>query len=218
MIISHGRQFIFVHIPKTGGTAMALALENRAMKDDILIGDTPKAKRRKHRLKDSQTRGRLWKHSTLADVEGLVSPDQMADYCVFTLVRNPWDRMVSYYHWLQTQTFAHPAVALSQSVSFSAFLNHPQTVNSLRAHPTDSYVTDSGGTCHADHYVRLEHWQNDLAPIWDHVGFRFDLPVANTSQRPRDYRGFYTDADAALIGEIAAADIKRSAYRFDPID
>ena len=71
MIISPGRRFIFVHIPKTGGTSMALALEDRAMKDDILIGDTPKALRRRRRLKGAQAAGRLWKHSTLADIDGL---------------------------------------------------------------------------------------------------------------------------------------------------
>ena len=43
MIISRGRNYIFAHIPKTGGTALAMALETRAMHDDILIGDTPKA-------------------------------------------------------------------------------------------------------------------------------------------------------------------------------
>lgn len=54
MIISHGRRYIFVHCPKTGGTALSLALEARAMKDDILIGDTPKAKNRRRRLKEVQ--------------------------------------------------------------------------------------------------------------------------------------------------------------------
>ena len=43
MIISLGRKYIFVHAPKTGGTSMALALEGRAMKDDIMLGDTPKS-------------------------------------------------------------------------------------------------------------------------------------------------------------------------------
>ena len=43
MILSRGRKYIFIHIPKTGGTSLALALEARAMKDDIMLGDTPKA-------------------------------------------------------------------------------------------------------------------------------------------------------------------------------
>ena len=68
MIISLGHNYIFVHIPKTGGTALATALEQRAMRDDILIGDTPKAKRRHARLKSLSAKGRIWKHSTLADM------------------------------------------------------------------------------------------------------------------------------------------------------
>ena len=32
MIISRGRGYVFVHIPKTGGTSLALALESRAMR------------------------------------------------------------------------------------------------------------------------------------------------------------------------------------------
>jgi len=89
MIISRGRRYIFVHIPKTGGTSMALALEARAMKDDILIGDTPKARRRRKRLKGVRSAGRLWKHSRLTDICGLVAPDEIERFFVFTLVRNP---------------------------------------------------------------------------------------------------------------------------------
>jgi hypothetical protein len=59
MIISFGRRYIFVHVPKTGGTSLALVLEERAKADDILIGDTPKAKLRKSRLKTLNPAGRL---------------------------------------------------------------------------------------------------------------------------------------------------------------
>jgi hypothetical protein len=98
MIISHGWRYIFVHAPKTRGTSMTLALEAGAKADDIMIGDTPRAKRRRKRLAGLAPAGRLWKHSTLRDIVGIVDASAMQDYFVFTIVRNPRDRMVSYYH------------------------------------------------------------------------------------------------------------------------
>ncbi|WP_432215080.1 hypothetical protein, partial [Salmonella enterica] len=64
----------------------------------------------------------------------------MARFFTFTLVRNPWDRMVSYYHWLRAQSFAHPAVALARATDFRGFLEDPATRASLAAHPYASYV------------------------------------------------------------------------------
>lgn len=214
MIISRGRAFIFVHIPKTGGTSLATALEARAHKDDILIGDTEKAKRRRKRYKNAKTRGRLWKHSTLADIDGLVSPEEIEKCLCVTLVRNPWDRMVSYYHWLKAQSFEHRAVGLAQRLSFVEFLHAPEVVETFRRGSYESYMTAADGSHQGNLYIRLEHLDHDVESLWSHLGFRIKIPHMNRSERRGDHRTYYKDQDAEQLARICFKDIKRFNYSF----
>lgn len=195
---------------------MALALEARAMKDDMMLGNTPKAAKRRRRLKDVKTKGRLWKHATLSDIDGLLSPDQIAGMFCFTLIRNPWDRMVSYYHWLKLQTFDHPAVTLATALDFDGFARHPQTLASLRAAPARRYMTDAEGTERCDAYLRLEHLADDAQALHGHLGFDLEMGRANASPRDRDWRPYYSADAAAAIADACSEDISRFEYRFDP--
>jgi hypothetical protein len=215
MIVSRGRNYIFVHAPKTGGTSMALALEARAMKDDIMLGDTPKAVKRRRRLKDVQVRGRLWKHATLADIDGLVTPSEIAEMFTFTLVRNPWDRMVSYYHWLKVQSFDHPAVALAGQVDFAHFVMSDLVALSMKASPARFYMTDAGGDEHCKAYVRIEHFEQDATPLMEHLGFDLTLPKSNASQRALEFRSYYDSATRDKVALVCEEDIKRFGYAFD---
>ncbi len=216
MIISHGRRYIFVHAPKTGGTSLALALEARAMKDDIMLGDTPKALKRRHRVKDVVSSGRLWKHSGLADIDGLITQAEIERFFVFTLVRNPWDRVVSYYHWLRAQSFEHPAVTIAGESDFAGFLRHPVIGQSLHKNPYASYVTDGGGVDRCNLFVRLEHLVNDLSPLNAHLGFSLGpIEHINKSQRRQVYQSYYTSEDAEIVGKLCAEDIRRFGYDFD---
>ena len=214
MIISHARRYIFVHAPKTGGTSMTLALEARAKADDIIIGDTPKAKKRRKRLADLTSAGRLWKHSTLRDIDGIVDACAMQDYFVFTMVRNPWDRMVSYYHWAREQHFDHPVVRAARDYDFAGFLHQPDVWRPLQAAPYHSYVQGPSGVDFCNLYVRLEHLAADVMPLKTHLGFHIDVGHVNASTRDQDYRAYYTNDLRDHVAWICADDIARFEYAF----
>lgn len=214
MILSRGRRYLFIHAPKTGGTSMALALEARAMKDDIMLGDTPKARARRHRVRPRPESGRLWKHSTLADLDGIVARDELEDLFIFTVVRNPWDRLVSYYHWLRVQTFDNPAVTMARTHDFTAFVDLPEVAQSFAAAPAASYVTDAQGVMRGRLFIRLEHLAEDIAPLEAHLGFPLDVPHVNRSARMRDYRDAYDARSRARVAEFCARDIAQFGYSF----
>ena len=216
MIYSRKHNYIFIHIPKTGGTSLARALEARAAADDIMLGDTPKARKRRHRVKGVAAAGRLWKHSMLSDIVGLVTPEQIAQARVFTMVRNPWDRVVSYYHWLRGQGFDHPAVGLAKGLGFSAFLNHPQIAASLQAHPYARYVSDARGGERCDLFVRLEHLGQDIARLEQLIELSIGpLPHDNRSEREKSYAAYYSKEDQHLVGDLLREDIDRFGYQFE---
>jgi hypothetical protein len=183
------------------------------MADDILIGDTPKARQRRGRLKGLTARGRLWKHATLADIDGLLRPDEIAGMLCFCLVRNPWDRVVSYYHWLRAQSFDHPAVALAGLHDFDGFLRQPHTQQTLQGWPYARYMRDVTGAAHG-HFVRLEQFEDDMAPVMAHLGFRPEMPHDNRSGRDGDHRGYYTDETREIVARVCAEDVTRFGYRF----
>ena len=194
---------------------MALALEGRAMKDDILIGDTPKAVKRRRRLRDVQSSGRLWKHSRLADIYGLVVQAEIENYFTFTLVRNPWDMLVSYYHWLLEQNFEHPAVRLAKANDFSGFINTDHTKRTMRGSPYSHYMKDRDGVLQCDLFIRLEHLSRDILKLEDHLGFSLgQIAPVNASKRESDYRSYYNTIDTELVADICAQDIKQFNYEF----
>ena len=215
MIISRGRNYIFIHIPKTGGSSMATALEGRAMADDIHAGRyAESAQAAQTSSKEIKARGRLWKHSTLRDIEGLVSAQEIAEAFVFTMVRNPWDWVVSYYHWLQAQSFEHRAVAAAKGLEFSDFLREPSVANSLRAGHDATYVTGPDGTELCDLFVRLEHLNEDVPQLEKFLNIKLrPFPRENTSVRPASAEA-YTASDRDYVGALCATDIARFGYRF----
>ena len=213
MIVSHRHGYVFVHIPKTGGTSLTLALEARVGRDDIILSDTPKGRNRRRRVRGLPARGRLWKHSSMADIEGLVDPAVLAGYRVVTLVRNPWARAVSYHRWLRGQVFDHASVRLARALEFRDFLRDPLTQAQL-AVPARHYLTGTAGE-HPALCLRLERLDEDLPAFEAHLGFSLrPLPHENRSGAGA-WRAAHDAGTVAIVARLAAEDIARFGYRFD---
>lgn len=102
MIISKKHKFIFIHVPKCGGSTIF-----RCLKDHYFgLGDMPTAsapskdwiigrnKKEELNLKEDW----VSQHATLKDIQQNLNED-LADYYKFAFVRNPWDRMVSFWKY-----------------------------------------------------------------------------------------------------------------------
>ena len=88
-------------------------------------------------------------------------------------------------------------------------------MRSMKATPYESYMRDGAGAPREALYIRLEHFEADAAPLWEHLGFELELPRVNASTREEDYRSYYGPKERAQVEKICAADISRFNYQFN---
>lgn len=109
-MISHGKKFIFIHVPKTGGNSITenIAVDSEDTYFDNVLHNGVMLTEVKNDLHPNLT-----KHSSLAEYREAYP--EATDYLVFGVRRNPWDRAMS--HFL----FARPPEQVSEA-EFLAFL------------------------------------------------------------------------------------------------
>src|SRR6266404_2101631 len=93
-MISLQKRFLFVHIPKTAGNSIQSALRNYS--EDQLVA-LRKEQDGIERFGLRNPKYNIKKHSTLGEYRDALGNEQFRSLYKFTCVRNPWDRMVSYY-------------------------------------------------------------------------------------------------------------------------
>ncbi len=87
MFISHKYKAIFVHIQRTGGNSIQKIFESHDSALIETIAPHPSHQRTKH--------------CYIADIAAVAPPQLLRDYTKFAVVRNPFERMVSWYAHFQ---------------------------------------------------------------------------------------------------------------------
>lgn len=197
--ISEARKIIFVHIPKCGGTSID--------RSAIFEGDV-----------------RRWGHMALRGFRRVLGP-RFAEFRVLTMVRNPWDRLASAFHFASVQgptykdaNAAHGAALMAEFGNdlerfLPAFVAEPERfVTMLWFRPSLSFFDPK--RCEVPFFVQKLEELDDLEPLRAFVGLP-DLEIGHRRKgpvEPGERRGVFTPGLFARIGEIYAEDIETFGY------
>jgi hypothetical protein len=191
-MISDKHRFIFVHINKTGGTSIEKAFLPLADQKD-----------------------EAFKHAS-AKLYKTRFPDKFDDYFKFSFVRNPWDWLVSRYHWSKD----HQRLI---DYSFREFLDRLETGRELSAAarwmeaalaPQLNRLTIDDRIA-VDFVGRFERLHDDFHHLC--LTLQLNSPPALPHVFTTDhafYADYYDDQTAALVERLYAVDIGAFGYRF----
>jgi chondroitin 4-sulfotransferase 11 len=199
--ISDKYKCIFIHIPRAAGTSIKEALE-------------------------LQGRGHLpWQYYYL------VYPGQWNSYIKFSVVRNPWDRVVSAYNYAKmkksywhdnlNKITPHPDYELLHDKRFAEcceiLKNKRNLLKHESWHPQHLWIVktkDGNDSLMVDFILRYENLENDFYDLCKKLGIsNINLPRVNPSNH-NHYRQYYTQETKEIIEGLYSNDIRLFKYEF----
>lgn len=188
---------IFVHIPKAAGVSVGYSLFQR----------------------------HTGNHTTIAEYQMAFSQKEFGSFYKFTFVRNPWDRLLSAYLFLKAggrnkgdKKWAEEH--LSCYSDFTAFVLdwvNPKNVQlGIHFKPQHLFVTNPGSKkLQVDFVGKFESIETDYLTVKKQLGRGGNLKFENsTSDKPSDYRDYYTQQTKEIVAQVYKADIVLFNYSF----
>lgn len=202
MIVNYDKQFLFVHIQKTGGTSIASSL-----------------------FSNSHTQMLYNEHTLIKDVPY----DRTDGLFKFAFVRNPWDRLYSWYNMSLSKGPINKfhTYTLRHSSSFLEFLHCTDIITedidvtdrsipyfkSIAFNQLD-YISDAKGDLNVDFIGRFENIDQDFQFVCDKLNLKTDkLPHFNKFPHA-PYRDQYTQEAIDRVYGMYKRDIEYFNYEF----
>jgi Sulfotransferase family len=201
-MISFQKRFLFVHIPKTAGNSIQSTL--RDYSEDQLVA-LRKEQDGIERFGLHNPNYKIKKHSTLCDYRDALGNEQFRSLYKFTCVRNPWDRMVSYYFTPTQSPEAWDRKRFREIISKAV-----SVADYLRLDPGEE-----DPFANVDYFLRFENLADDFRTVCGTLGISpATLPRYNRSSREH-YSRYYDDELRELVRTRFAAEIERFGYTFE---
>jgi hypothetical protein len=186
---------IFVHIPKCAGVSVCRALFGN------LAGG----------------------HTTLDEYLNIFEPRYIESYFKFTIVRNPWDRLVSAFHFMQSGGFNEEdrnwfSGELGHFKDFEEFVKGWLNKNNIwkwpHFRPQYHYIVERKGKVKMDCVGFLENIEEDFRYVTKRLGVDCSLQQSNKGNHD-DYRSYYNEETMKIVADVYDTDIKLLGYNFD---
>jgi hypothetical protein len=197
--LSPGRSLVFIHINKTGGTSLRSAF------------NFPE---------EDRWRGHFRKHYRYTDLVSCLPAEILEQSVIAAFVRNPWDRIISLYHYRKQLAASNGYQKNPEKIfsSFSTWFYHQLEIGKFRSRnlsPQLDWICDEQGKEKADFIGKFETLEEDVYRLGKMLEIdSLSIPHLNKSNRRQDYRSFYTPALKEAVRDLYHVDIERFEYQF----
>lgn len=161
-------------------------------------------------------------HRTAMQMRTLLGDDIWQGLLRFSVVRNPWTRMLSFFSYRRTRA----NVKIPDTWTLTTYLEHIARARDGDVHETLAYppqymtcsefLVDDDGDLMVNHILRYENRTEELVKIGQKIGLpelgQQSLNAA--TPKDRDISDFYNTRARDLVAEIYAEDCERFGYRF----
>ena len=202
MIISHKHKFIFIHTNKCAGTSIEVSLTSICGSDDIIGPVTLENLPPDYKHPENYDKNKFEDTMSAEGIKSNIPLEYWEEYTKFSVVRNPWDRMISAWFW-QTR---------NDNRDLSIFLSQP----TLRPTSMSEQLTVNDSIC-TDFLIRYENLNDDYKKVCKLLKISpVKLPYAKSGYKPKDthYTKYYDGYTKNIIETKFKDDINNFGYKF----